>query len=256
MCTTNYANQDQVHPMQMTKVTFSTFVKDKTTSPQYLRLASTSLGNTISVETFETTEISAGTTKSRHVIQTARTRQLITGATYLVIAMVVAAVALMIQSLLDPEGYVTRGLIPAQFQNYAGKTFGEAHRAKRHEAMLNNENSPAVKVERRIRDLLHLHNPPLGSSSPETEKALIIHHDPETGEELSTEVHDGHEAVLKKHVKARRWDDLSKEEQMQWKQKLSDAGMWAVGEGETILKSIFFGQIGGLVGQVAQGVLG
>jgi prolactin regulatory element-binding protein len=246
---------NQVHPLQISKVTFSSFVKEKS-GPQYLRLASTSLGNTISVETFTATEISVGTAKSRHVIQTARTRQLYATATYLVIAMVVAAVALMIQSLLDPEGVVTRGLVPAQFRNYAGKTFGEAHRAKRHEAVLNNANTPAVQVERRIRDLLHLHNPPLGSASPQTEKALVIHHDPETGDALSTEVHDGHESVLKKHTEARRWDDLSMEEQMQWKQKLSDAGMWAVGEGETILKSIFFGQIGGLVGQVAQAALG
>jgi prolactin regulatory element-binding protein len=241
--------------MQMTKVIFSPLDKS-TAGQQYLRLASTSLGNTVSVETFSTTEISAGTKKARHVIQTARTRHLYAGATYLAIAMVVAAIALMVQSLIDPEGSLTRALVPAQLQGFAGKTFGEGHRSKRHAAVLNNVDTPAVKVERRIRDLLHLHNPPVGSSSSQTEKALVIHHDPSTGEELSTEVHEGHEAVLKKHTEAKRWDELSKEDQILWKKKLGDAGMWAVEEGETILKSIFFGQIGGLVGQVAQGVIG
>jgi hypothetical protein len=169
--------------------------------------------------------------------------------------MVVAAVALMIQSLIDPNGHLTRGLIPSSLQNVAGKTFGEAHRSKRHAAALNNVDTPAIKVERRIRDLLHLHNPPMGASRSQNEKAIVIHQDPEREGTLSTEVHDGQEEVLKNHAEARRWNELSKEEQNQWKQKLADAGMWAVGEGETILKSIFFGQIGGLVGQVAHGVL-
>ncbi|KAH4939351.1 hypothetical protein HBI79_049640 [Parastagonospora nodorum] len=250
-----YATYDEVHPMQMTKVVFSPFSKT-TSGPQYLRLATTSLGNTVSVETFTATQISAGSNKARHVIQTARTRQLYAGATYLVIAMVVAAVALMIQSLIDTEGSLTRGMIPAKFQNTAGNTFGEVHRAKRHAAVLNNADRPAIRAERRIRDLLHLHNPPMGSDAPQKEKAVVIHHDADA-EELSTEVHEGgHEAVLKKHAQAKKWDDLSKEDQLLWKKKLSDAGMWAVEEGETILKSIFFGQIGGVIGGIAQGVIG
>jgi prolactin regulatory element-binding protein len=170
--------------------------------------------------------------------------------------MITAAVALMIQTLVDPEGHLTRGIIPASLQNAAVKTFGETHRANRQAAILNNVNTPAVRVERRLRDLLHLDNPPPGSDSPQSEKALIIHHDPDTDGTLSTEVHDSHKAVLMKHDTAKRWDELSAEDQQLWKKKLQDAGMWAVEEGETIFKSIFFGQIGGLVGQVAQGVLG
>jgi prolactin regulatory element-binding protein len=171
----------------------------------------------------------------------------------------------MLQSLVDPEGSLTQGLIPASLQNTAGRTFGEGHRAKRHAAALNNADTPmlnadapAAKIERRIRDILHLHNPPSspGSTSPVTEKALVIHHDPDTDGTLQTEVHDGHEAVLKKHAQAKKWDDLSKEDQALWKKKLVDAGMWTVNEGETILKSIFFGQIGGVIGGIAQGVLG
>ncbi|KAF2033656.1 hypothetical protein EK21DRAFT_58027 [Setomelanomma holmii] len=248
-----YATYEDVHPLQMTKVVFSPFYKPDTTlgKPQYLRLASTSLGNTISVDTF-TLQLEG----PHWVLQTARTRRLYTAATYLTISVIVAALALLIQSLLDPEGTLTKAIVPASLRNVAGRTFGEGLRAKRHEAVLNNADTPALKIERRIRDLLHLHNPPMGSSSSVTEKALVIHHDPGNDGELSTEVHEGHEEVLKKHAEAKRWDELSHEDQQAWKQKLQDAGMWAVGEGETILKSIFFGQIGGLVGQVAQGVIG
>lgn len=206
----------------------------------------------MSVETFE-----LQASGSRHVLQTRRSRILQSAATYSVIAIIGLALALLIQSILDPQGRLTQGLLPKSLQNAAVKTFGEAYLDQRHAAAkLNNANSPAVKVERRIRDILHLHNPPSNSGIPQSEKALIIHHDPDTDGALSTEVHDGHEAVLKKHDAAKKWDELSPEDQIAWKKKLTDAGMWAVDEGETILKSIFFGQIGGLVGQVAQGVLG
>ncbi|KAJ4378080.1 hypothetical protein N0V83_000911 [Neocucurbitaria cava] len=138
-----------------------------------------------------------------------------------------------------------------------------AQREKRHNAILNNADSPIVKTSHRIADLLHLHLPHVlssedsqPSSADKQHKALVIHHDAETDGALSTEVHDSHEAVLEQHAQAKKWDDLSKEQKKLWRTKLQDTGIWAVEEGETILKSIFFGQIGGLVGQVAEGVLG
>lgn len=245
----------------MTKVVFSPFYKPETPSgrqptAQYLRLASTSLGNTVSVETFTLQNIG-----SRHVLQTAQSRNLFTAATYLVAAMVVAVIALLLQSLVDPEGNLTKGILPAGLQNAAGqhKTFGETLREKRHQASLNNADSPVVKTSQRIADLLHVHLPHVLSESadaPSEPKALVVHHDAESDGTLSTEVHAGDEEVLKKHAAARKWDELSKEEKHAWREKLSEAGMWAVGEGETILKSIFFGQLGGMVGHAAQGVLG
>lgn len=202
---------------------------------------------------------------SRYVLQTARSRNMFTAATYLVIAMVVAVVALLIQSLIDPQGSLTKGILPASLQNSASqhKTFGETLREKRHEAVLNNVDSPVIKTAERIADIIDAHLPHVLSTSddessdiPTQRKALVIHHDGETDGTLSTEIHDDHDTVAQKHAKAKQWDDLSKEEQKLWKKKLSDAGMWTVGEGTTILKSIFFGQIGGIVGQVAQGVIG
>ncbi|RYN36044.1 hypothetical protein AA0119_g5140 [Alternaria tenuissima] len=257
-----FNSYDNVHDVQMTKAVFSPFYKPEVSTgrqapPQYLRLASTSLGNTISVETFQLQY-----TGSRYVLQTARSRNLFTAATYLVGAMIVAVIALLIQSLVDPEGNLTKGILPASLQNAASrhKSFGETLRDKRHNAILNNANSPVVKTTHRIADLLHLHLPHVISDTKPSvpsgqQKALVIHHDPESDGTLSTEVHAGDEDVLKKHAAARKWEELSHEERNQWKEKLSDAGMWAVGEGETILKSIFFGQLGGAIGHAAEGVL-
>lgn len=187
----------------MTKVVFSPFYKSETPKgreppTQYLRLASTSLGNTISVETFTLQNIG-----SRHVLQTAQSRNMFTAATYLVGAMVVAVIALLLQSLVDPDGNLTKSILPASLQNAAGqyKTFGETLREKRHQAVLNNADSPVVKTSQRIADLLHIHLPHVLSdetNSPDCsseQKALVIHHDPESDGTLSTEVHAGDEEV-------------------------------------------------------------
>lgn len=246
----------------MTKAVFSPFHKpvappdqpaDRKAGPQYLRLASTSLGNTISVETFELQPHNG-----RYVLQMARTRNMYTAATYLTIAVVVAALALMIQSFIDPEGELTKHIVPRSLQNAGSqhRSFGETLREKRHNAILNNADSPVMKTAHRLQDLLHLHMP--HHASPDTsaqQKALIIHHD---GEEvgLSTEVHESTDDVVKKHTQAKQWEELSEEERHFWRKKLTEAGMWAVGEGETILKSIFFGNIAGAIGAAAQGVIG
>lgn len=246
----------------MTKAVFSPFHKpvappdqpaDRKAGPQYLRLASTSLGNTISVETFELQPY-----EGRYVLQTARTRNLYSAATYLVIAMVVAAAALMIQSFIDPHGELTRHLVPRSLQNAGSqyKPMGELARDKRHQAALNNADTPTMKTVHRIQDLLHLHMPHHASpDAPVQQKALVIHHDAE-GTELSTEVHESTDDVIRKHTEAKQWEELSEQERHYWRKKLSDAGMWAVGEGETILKSIFFGNIAGAIGAAAQGVIG
>ena len=246
----------------MTKAVFSPFHKpvappdqpaDRKAAPQFLRLASTSLGNTVSVETFELQPHDG-----RHVLQTAQTRNMYTAATYLVIAMVVAAAALMIQSFLDPEGELTRHFVPSSLQSAGSqyKSMGEMGRDKRHQAALNNEDTPTMKTVGRIQDLLHLHMPHPSSRGPSAQqKALVIHPDAE-GAGLSTEVHASTDEVIKKHNEAKKWDELSEEERHYWRTKLSEAGMWAVGEGETILKSIFFGNIAGAIGAAAQGVIG
>ena len=133
---------------------------------------------------------------------------------------------------------------------------GEMTQDKRHQAALNNEDTPTMKTVHRIQDLLHLHmSHPSGHSPPAQQKALVIHPDAE-GAGLSTEVHASTDDVIKKHNEAKKWEELNDEERHYWRSKLSEAGMWAVGEGETILKSIFFGNIAGAIGAAAQGVIG
>lgn len=166
--------------------------------------------------------------------------------------------AIMVQSLIDPQGNLTKGIVPSYLQNAAsgakapGVIMEDARRAQ---AAVNNGDTAVAQTStiQSIRDFLHLHGKVDHEAAPK--KALIVYTDPDMGNSLSTEVHEGEHDVVKKYAEARKWEELSHEQRAVWKQKLADAGLWAVEEGETILKSIFFSQAGGLVEHVVQGVL-
>ncbi|KAF2116001.1 hypothetical protein BDV96DRAFT_646166 [Lophiotrema nucula] len=252
-----YATYKEVHPLQITKVIFSPFFSPwsgiqassgKKPGPQYLQLASTSLGNSISVETFTLQSISSRP-RARYILASASSRRMTLAATYTVAGFVVLAIAILVQSMLFPETAITNAIPGPRF-----KAPGEMMDDARFAAARNIPSeikTPAKKAEQRIRDFLHIHSSP--DSATRSTKALVIHHDPEQ-EELSTEVHDSHEEVLRRHKEnVKKYDELSHPEREYWKKKLTDAGMWAVEEGETILKSIFFGQAGGLIGQMVNG---
>ncbi|KAF1978487.1 hypothetical protein BU23DRAFT_595660 [Bimuria novae-zelandiae CBS 107.79] len=258
-----FATYKEVHELQMTKVVFSPFFKPepkpgKKPGPQYLRLATTSLGNSIDVETFELYALS-NKTSPRYVLQSARSRAIADTAKYIVIAMIVAAVALILQGFVDPDGSLTKGLIPESMQNAAKsvKAPGGVVHDVRSAANPNNADSPAAKATHRLRDLLHLHqHSPDSAQPPALQKALIVHHDADNDGALSTEVHEGEHDVVKEHTKAKRWEELEQHEQHWWREKLVEAGLWTIEEGETILKGVFFGQAGAIIGRVAAEVLG
>ena len=210
------------------------------------------------METFELYPLSKKP-QSRHVLQSASSRAWADRAKYTLIAMIVLAIALMLQGFVDPEGSLTKGIIPEGLQNAARRMQppGAVVHGARSAANLHGADTPAAKVEQRIRDLLHLHNPTHSDAAPAAEqKALVVRLDPETEGTLSTEVHEGEHDVVKKHTEAKRWEELSNHEQKRWKEKLVSAGMWTIEEGETILKGVFFSEAGALVGRVAAEVIG
>lgn len=183
-------------------------------------------------------------------------RRLYNTAIYAACAFIALMLAIMVQSLIDPEGNLTKGIIPVSLQNAAsgakapGIVMEEARKAQ---AAVDHAAAPVAKTTQRIRDFLHWHRDE--QEGQPQKKALIIHHDPEADSSLSTEVHEGKEDIVKKHTEAKSWEELSHAERQRWKDKLVKAGMWAVEEGETILKGIFFSEAAGFVGAVAAEVI-
>ena len=62
---------------------------------------------------------------------------------------------------------------------------------------------------------------------------------------------DAHDA--EQHGAAKPWDELAAHQRDAWKAKLKEAGHWGEDMGETILQSLFFGEIAGLMENVVRG---
>jgi hypothetical protein len=253
----NYTTFRDVHPQGITKLVFSPFLppsSNKAPADQYLRLASTSYGNTVVVDTF-TLEPVSDRPGSRHVLSSAKARALRTSVNWFVGAFVVLVLLLLTQGLFDPEGNWTKDYVPTSVRNTIDnykRTSERMSKIQSGRANLNSqEDTPAIRAQHRLSDFLHRHR---HTDNESPYKAVVVQHDPDTGS-LSTQLHHGGEEALNEETEAKKWEDLSHEEKSHWKEKLVQAGAWAVDEGETVLKGIFFGQMGGLVGEVAQGIL-
>ena len=86
--------------------------------------------------------------------------------------------------------------------------------------------------------------------NPSSPKHILVSHD---GQSLSALTHHNAD-VLSKHGKS--WDELPHEEKKRWKERLISAGEWAMEEGETVLKGVFFSELGGAIGEAVAGVVG
>ncbi|KZF19133.1 hypothetical protein L228DRAFT_285999 [Xylona heveae TC161] len=69
--------------------------------------------------------------------------------------------------------------------------------------------------------------------------------------EISAELRHDDELIRQEGLK--RWEELEHHQREGWKRRLVDAGEWAVEEGETALKGIFFRELAGLVGHAVRG---
>lgn len=132
----SYTTLRDVHPLQMTKLAFEPYhnpwqtASPKTPGPQYLRLASTSLGNTVVVDTFPLTPLSPKIPHSRYVLKggsnVLRDRTL----PVLAISVAVAVFMICLQQYLnliavrdgkEPFTFLT---VPQSVQSYLGQVRG------------------------------------------------------------------------------------------------------------------------------------
>ncbi|KAL9125708.1 MAG: hypothetical protein Q9217_005137 [Psora testacea] len=106
-----------------------------------------------------------------------------------------------------------------------------------------------------LRDVLRQRN--VGSDTSDAGndgKEIIVRHAPAEGGKMSfsAEVHEP-ETLVKHHTEAKKWEDMEHQERETWKRRLIDAGEWAVEEGESVLKGVFFSGLGAAVGAAVGG---
>ncbi|KAI5212569.1 hypothetical protein E4T42_02100 [Aureobasidium subglaciale] len=296
-----------VHPLQMTCLRFSPFhspvrapapEQDKKGNPipaknpvhpgpQYIKLCSTSMGNTVVVDTFALLPSQPADRLSRYVLlhPSDEVRQRTTYGILIGFAVLVFAVLLQSVYSSDPFAPSFADIIPlpASWQKTLAHPAGIADSMGRKgwepiadaastvssavpaaassissavpeaaSAISSAIPSAIASPGTKIADLLDMHFALPGGSSND-QKAVIVR-DPGQGKSLAVHMGDK-QAYMAQDEKARHWHEFNEEEKKVWKSRLVEAGHWTVEEGETILKGVVFSSWAGFVGRVAGEVI-
>lgn len=243
-----------VHPFPITNIAFSTFTPPAhpitaSTPPQYLKLATVSVGNTAIVHTLPLfpvpLSVKRGQSKTPRYVVALPSSAATFGFVSIISFVTFALIAILLQGILEIRGAVRPFLnatsyIPVDWQPLIAKPY----------AVPGESTEPAVKVpgiHPSADGSAHLHNL-IQQLESEGDGVIVVHDTPEHGVKaaLHGEQDDGSHG-------GKKWEALSHEEKEAWKKKLKDAGHWAGDFGETIFKSVVFGELAGVVGQVVQG---
>lgn len=291
----NFTTLRDVHPLQMTSLRFSPFhppvrppppnaedLKGNTgerkpgvsipahPGPQYIKLCSASMGNTVVVETMALTPLAPSKRDSRYVLSHPSDAKTIRNAFIFLISFIVLVSSVLLQSLLFPETTPITSLIPipssvkAMLSRPASIADSIGRGGKERIDFLTDSLPSAatnipIRAGHKLQDLLHLHFPSSSSDSADAQKkALIIRDSPSTNPDasaLSLDVIADRQEYLRQDVQAREWHELAEHEKEAWRHRLTEAGHWTVEEGERVLKGVLFSSWAGLVGQVAGEVI-
>lgn len=225
----------EVHPLQITNLALSHFVPPKTTArPQYLKLASISMKNTVVVHSillkkFTDREVplrKGGPPRPQRYAVALQPGKLTTKATIAIATVIVLILAIVLQISLESAGVVRPRLLSPS-------------------GTVANTNTPNEFLSTLIGDVHALQGDPIVIR----EDAVSPTHPEENPvPRFQAAVHD--EAVYGPAVS---WDDLSAQQKKLWKEKLSKAGHWTQNMGESVFKGIMFGELAGAVRQAVAG---
>ncbi|KAK3065781.1 hypothetical protein LTS18_002402, partial [Coniosporium uncinatum] len=247
----------------------------KIPGPQSIRLASTSMGNTLVVDHFSLSPLNPKKWNGRYILLSPSSalynEALLYGQSLLSVACILLAGLMLFQSGLDyflggPENSIS--IFPDSIRQYIAL----APKNASNERLIMSEGAegvkkaviePLIETHHKLKDLLHQlphlhtsHDSSAPSTHPPPEAKAVIVRAGADSADLSTEVHHtSPEEVLKKETQARRWAELTEEERAKWRHRLVEAGEWTVQEGETILKGILFSEYAGIVGEAVRGAV-
>lgn len=224
----HYATLRDVHPLQLTKICFSNLrpPTDKMTT-SHLRLASVSMGNTAVMHTLPLEIVEASGRRRYALPQPSQTPGMLTPLIVLALAIIIGIAA---------------SYYPIIFHNAARHELDHGFASKIQDQTI----EPLLPEAAKPRLQSRLSQATQDGNKGE-EKPLLFK---QTSDEINAEIHEDMESAQQA---GRKWEDLKHHEQEEWKRRLIKAGEWAVEEGESILKGVFFGEI---AGQVAHAVAG
>ncbi|KAF4630403.1 hypothetical protein G7Y89_g7734 [Cudoniella acicularis] len=265
---------NNVHPHQITSLNFSNFVPPAhpikaSTPPQYLKLASTGVSNTVVVYTLPLFPVPLSMKRGqsrtpRYVVALPSTKAAL-GVAVLLCTIGILLGAIFVQGFLEIRGgapirFNASNYLPLRIQEALGKpyTFPSGYGGI----------PTAVPTKQGSGYNHHLGVPTDPSEESSGGSALRL---PEIFAQLAPtggpgvvllKEHEGEESGIKAELHdeevhgphgGKSWEELKHEQKALWLKKLKDAGYWAEDMGETILKGVVFGEIAGAVAQAVGG---
>lgn len=277
-----------VHPTSITSLAFSTFNPPltpwNTSPPQYLKLASTSIANTVVVHTLPLTPHPSPPPKdqpARYLLKAPVRSNVTQNIISTIVALFAIALgAFFLQAFTEIRGgtpeylgakgwlservhgwiarpYIFEDVVPTGAKdtiNIASETIADPLRAAGEavETPIHVFQSAASKAQEKLglRGLLARRD--VGSDTSDSDNGgtdIIVRHSPAEGGEssLSAELRDSNEVVEGEH-RAKRWEEMEEHEKEGWRKRLEKAGEWAASEGEAVLKGVFFSGLAQAVG--------
>ena len=277
----------EVHPTSITSLSFSTHNPPTENwsklPPQYIKLASTSIANTVVVHTlplqpFPPRKTGSDTPAHYLLVPPGGTQRKLKelGQSLIVASIVMAFVALAMQALLEIQGSRNHLGINTWYNKpweEKFKLFNVLDNSKNDddtiapstplETIYGSSTDPAAEstpeeqsIQPGLRDLLNQRQ----QSNPETgEQHIVIQHHASDSDSDSQSASKAGKVKASLHHPdapksgAKKWEDLSHKEKETWKERLVHAGEWAIEEGESVLKGVFFGGIAQGVGAMVGG---
>ncbi|KAK2880194.1 hypothetical protein FQN49_000487 [Arthroderma sp. PD_2] len=264
----HYTTFTDVHPFSMTRIAFSTFIPPtlpvtSEVRPQFVKLASVSVGNTAVVHTFPLSPYPTTSKTPRYVLVAPGLSELTnTVFSSLVAILVVALGAFFLQAFTEIRGGVpptlgaTNWLSPRLREMLARPYMFENGHPNAHTSTPSLRDVPKFKTASQpLRELISSlsrsrEDADSSPTSDQPREAIVVH---DLGSDISAQSTVLSEDESKHgidHSKATKWEDLPEEQREVWKKKLSDAGHWALDEGEVLLRGVLFGELAGFVGQI------
>ncbi|TVY42960.1 hypothetical protein LSUB1_G001275 [Lachnellula subtilissima] len=259
-----------VHPFTITSLNFSNFTPPEhpitaSTPPQYLKLASVSVNNTVVVHTLPLFPVplsmKLGQSRTPRYVVALPSTAAAWGMAIVVSTLAILLGAVFIQGLLEVRGGVpvwmnARNHVPLRLQELVGRPyeFPPGYNSKPTSVLSGYNHHLGVPTDSsesgsalRLPEFFEQ----MKSGAPE-DVYVITHYDSPDGQDKGVKAHLHDEEMHGPHG-GKTWDDLQHEQREGWKQKLKDAGYWAEDMGESILKGVVFGELAGVVGQAAGG---
>ncbi|KAF7596269.1 hypothetical protein BBP40_002413 [Aspergillus hancockii] len=266
-----YTTLHDVHPFSMTRICFSLFTPPQSpvtpeTPPQYVKLASVSMGNTVVVHTFPLSPSPPSSRSPQYVLVMPGESDAWTNFTSGMTALLsIFIVCFLLQAFTEIRGVMPpylgatewlspdiRAAIARPYQEPLPNPFAvPSATVSVHSAL---PSTVPILHHRSLRDLLRARqaedtidsivdtdlaaDTPSPSAFSLPHPSIVVSRNQATNEifieTTSSASQYGSAEVL------RRWEDLTEHDKSIWKQQLMAAGHWAQDEGETILRGVLF----------------